>query len=583
MENNNLSSEESAQYRKMWKDVLCREDVQELLAPCTFFLKRDNGEVISTYTEGTMPSLHDLERYKEESLFAEEEKGFTVKDRLWKAGAVFQAETSAGSVFQGFLTALVPSLKKWMMKTEHKEESSEDKRYELMIQVTKKFHSSMKADAVLKEIVKSLEFIYPSSRIALHLAQDWKVHTDLAHIDCSFGFQGMNEKMKQTYLLGQIQMEDTENFNVSVLYIPLLGKQGVYGVLSMEAPETLVNNEKEREYMKMLADTGGNALENAELYQQSRTLIKDLQLINETSHILNSRLKIEETVESMETQIEKFIPESRQGYILTDEIRNLRVLKDDYFKEPERLEMIFHVMDRFEHNQEAVFIGDLERESMYDVEGYRSMMAVPMIQSNELKGAVLVLGEIDNAFTFHQFKLLQSLVHHSTLAFINATLHEKLENLVITDHLTKLHSRHFLDQRVGESIRTDIQGTFLLFDIDNFKEINDSYGHQTGDSIIVQVGRIIEENIRTGDVAARWGGEELAVYLPCASAPAGRKVADRIVRHVEKASNPAVTISCGAATWTREEEMTLDELFLRADQALYRAKRSGKNQVVYEI
>ncbi|MFB4163043.1 GGDEF domain-containing protein [Alteribacillus sp. JSM 102045] len=147
-------------------------------------------------------------------------------------------------------------------------------------------------------------------------------------------------------------------------------------------------------------------------------------------------------------------------------------------------------------------------------------MAVPMVQSREIKGIVIVLVK---EFTFHQFKLLQSLVHHSTLAFLNAMLHEQLETMVITDHLTKLHSRHYLDECILRALTQEKEGTFLLFDIDKFKKVNDTFGHQTGDQIIIQVGSIIQQNIRKNDIAARWGGEELAVYLPQTAASAGKK------------------------------------------------------------
>ncbi|MGY4689206.1 diguanylate cyclase domain-containing protein [Salibacterium sp. K-3] len=576
MKNEQFSSGEPAQYRRMWEDILDETEVRDLFAPCILFLQNDQGETVSSCRVGDVPCETEHAR------FVRKEKSFRTAGASWNAAGLVKEDHPNSSGLSFFLSGLVPVIKRRLQEQDGNDNGG-DQRYALMVQVTKKFHSSMKAAAVLKEIVKSLEFIYPGSRIGLHLAQDWEVQKELAHIDCSFGFQNINEQMKQTYLLGQIQTAPAEEPGAAVLYIPLHGKQGVYGVLSMEAAKPLVDDEKERDYMKTLADTGGSALENAELYQQSRTLIKDLQLINETSHLLNSKRNLDETVGSMQKQIEKFIPGSRQGYILMDDVRNLRILNDKYFREPERVETIFQVMNHFERHHEAVFIGDLIEESAYHFDGYRSMMAVPMKQSNELKGAVIVLGSGTKMFTFHQFKLLQSLIHHSTLAFMNAVLHEKLEKLVITDHLTKLHSRHYLDQSVGESLRKEKQGTFLLFDIDNFKEINDGYGHQTGDSIIVQVGKIIEQNIRSDDTAARWGGEELAVYLPQASAEDGRKVADRIVRHVETASHPPVTISCGAASWTSSEEITLDELFLRADQALYRAKRGGKNQVVYEI
>ncbi|MEM5591961.1 GGDEF domain-containing protein [Niallia circulans] len=108
-------------------------------------------------------------------------------------------------------------------------------------------------------------------------------------------------------------------------------------------------------------------------------------------------------------------------------------------------------------------------------------------------------------FSFDTFKLLQSLIHHSTLALTNSLLREELEKMVVTDHLTKLYSRNYLDEKIQMSLLEDKEGTFILIDIDDFKLINDTYGHQIGDDIIIQVANIIKDNIRSSDIGSRWG------------------------------------------------------------------------------
>lgn len=188
-----------------------------------------------------------------------------------------------------------------------------------------------------------------------------------------------------------------------------------------------------------------------------------------------------------------------------------------------------------------------------------------------------------NFFTFNQFKLLESLIYHSTLAFINSMLHEEMQRLAITDQLTRLYSRNYLDEKINESMQSDMQGTFILFDIDDFKQVNDTYGHLTGDDVIIQVSNLILANKRSTDIAARWGGEELALYLPEVDITQGMRVAERLVNVVQKSTSPSVTLSGGIAYWKMTTPNdTVTKLFNRADQALYEAKRAGKNQVVVQ-
>ncbi|KPC99676.1 putative diguanylate cyclase YdaM [Geobacillus sp. BCO2] len=175
------------------------------------------------------------------------------------------------------------------------------------------------------------------------------------------------------------------------------------------------------------------------------------------------------------------------------------------------------------------------------------------------------------------FKLLESLIQHSTLAFMNAMLREELEKMVVTDYLTKLHTRRYLDERIQQSMGTDASGAFMLLDIDNFKQINDVYGHQTGDEVLVQVAETMRANIRDSDVAARWGGEELAVYLPNVPLSDAVAVARRIMEKVREQTIPAVTVSCGISWWGHAGFQDAEQLFKRLTPRFIWRKEKGKN------
>jgi diguanylate cyclase (GGDEF)-like protein len=461
--------------------------------------------------------------------------------------------------------------------------ATERKRYKQLFRVTEKFHSSMNMDDVLGEIIYTLQEVYPTFTYYLLLSHDNNSHGDLPIKDLEYDSE--NIAAMQAYVTGTIQFEDSLQGQRSVLYAPLKGKQGVYGVLQVIAPDSIVFPKNEVEFIALLAKTAGGALENAQLYQQSRKLIADLQLINETSHRLNSNLRLTEMMTYMSEQIINSFDAQEVGFVLLFENdEKFDVVKGStsfFFTEPAN-QYIKYIKNKIQKEKDSLFIGDLNLRFETTTDRFRSIMAVPMVQSGKLRGFAIVMHRESYHFSFETFKLLQSLIHHSTLAFTNSMLREELEKMVVTDHLTKLYSRNYLDERIHLSMAKDDMGAFILVDIDNFKMINDTYGHQVGDEVLVQVADMILSNIRDTDIGARWGGEELAIYLPRVSIETGALIAERLVKKVAENSNPPVTISCGVSHWTSGSEDTLKSLFKRADKALYIAKGTGKNKVVIQ-
>ncbi len=126
----------------------------------------------------------------------------------------------------------------------------------------------------------------------------------------------------------------------------------------------------------------------------------------------------------------------------------------------------------------------------------------------------------------------------------------------------------------------DRKGAFILIDIDNFKRINDRYGHQVGDQVLQQIASIIKSHLYGTDIAARWGGEEIVVYLPNRGLQEGLELAEQLVRRIEKETRPQATISCGVSSWEEGTRDSPRKLFRRADKALYQAKALGKNRAM---
>ncbi|MDD5717715.1 MAG: GGDEF domain-containing protein [Sulfuricurvum sp.] len=167
-------------------------------------------------------------------------------------------------------------------------------------------------------------------------------------------------------------------------------------------------------------------------------------------------------------------------------------------------------------------------------------------------------------------------------------LYESLEQLSIlasTDHLTKINNRMkfniLLEQKIKELKRTAVPMSIAFFDIDFFKKVNDTYGHVAGDEVLIDFTQIVSDNIRQGDVFARWGGEEfIAIYDNCTGYQALLR-SEALRRLVEQYTHPvAGHITCSIGLSEVREEDTHDTLLLRVDEALYQAKEEGRNRVI---
>jgi diguanylate cyclase (GGDEF)-like protein len=158
----------------------------------------------------------------------------------------------------------------------------------------------------------------------------------------------------------------------------------------------------------------------------------------------------------------------------------------------------------------------------------------------------------------------------------------KLAELSVTDDLTGVaNRRHLISKLQEELIRAERTGhlfAVVLIDLDGFKHINDTYGHQVGDDVLRSCARAIAANVRASDFVARQGGDEFCVILPNASPRGAQRAADKIREAIDAQPTPVPTASVGVALW--EPGMSSDAIMQRADEALYQAKARGRNCAV---
>ena len=164
--------------------------------------------------------------------------------------------------------------------------------------------------------------------------------------------------------------------------------------------------------------------------------------------------------------------------------------------------------------------------------------------------------------------------HYTTMQF--------LEFISITDRLTGIYNRGRFEHTLNLWIKNMRHDPFclVLFDIDNFKEVNDTFGHSAGDQVLIGITEIVTANIRDDDIFARWGGEEFVILFGSTSIERAKELAERLRKAVENKSYGninKVTISAGVTLYKRGE--TIIDLVNRADAKMYEAKRNGKNQI----
>lgn len=461
----------------------------------------------------------------------------------------------------------------------------EAKQKDMLYQLMSKIQASIDVNEVLHEIVSSTPSLYPNYSAELFLTVETDATIPVKQLSLHENEQTTSVR---AYQQGRLFVENVlENGQQkTVIAAPLLGKQGIYGVLQLASEQPVAPSPKELDYISMLADTAGKAFENAQLYHQSRNLIRELKLINEMARQLNRSLNLKEILEFVTTMMRatfdaqfcailRRVSDTNLFEALSSNIPEFcgKTLRDDESPLKDILA-----------NRQTLMLSQLGMGPLpFSWMDCCSLMGVPLFIEREKGGVLLVADPRYHFFSFDDYKLLEIFGQHASLAMTNAILHMEMERMVVTDNLTSLYTRRYLNEQVRSSLKKDGYGSLILIDIDYFKQVNDTYGHQVGDEVLIQVANLIRKNVRETDIAARWGGEELAIYLPRVDEKTALAVADRIRCCVEKMTKPQVTISSGVAKWTRESNLNLsvESLFHQADVALYEAKKSGRNQVVF--
>jgi diguanylate cyclase (GGDEF)-like protein len=212
-----------------------------------------------------------------------------------------------------------------------------------------------------------------------------------------------------------------------------------------------------------------------------------------------------------------------------------------------------------------------------------------MMAHGQTQGLLIAENVERDYFRDRDIQLLSIVSRSAALALENAELHKRAEELTIIDELTETYNYRYFVQKLQEekkrAYRYNLQLSLIMVDIDWFKKINDSYGHEVGNVVLKELSDVIKGCIRDVDIFCRYGGEEFVVILPqtpqVEASRIGERIRERVEQMVVDAGNERrlkITVSVGVTSYP-ENGKSHEDLVSIADQALYRAKGAGKNSV----
>lgn len=252
-----------------------------------------------------------------------------------------------------------------------------------------------------------------------------------------------------------------------------------------------------------------------------------------------------------------------------------------------KLDYLFRVVSE---SGDPLYVIDGDRDEMPEVlrkEGVVFLTSIPLRAGEALVGILTLASRVNMDFDFDFASLLSLIGNNLSLIAEKIRLFQETQHLAITDALTGLYNtRHFYDILASEVARTQRYATpfsLVLFDIDDFKTMNDTYGHQAGDEVLRAFACVLRKTARKADTVARYGGEEFILILPNTGRSKAYHLASRIKETVEETdfmvnNSVRITVSGGVATFP-EDASNAKDLLYAADMAMYKAKAAGKRNI----
>ncbi len=329
-------------------------------------------------------------------------------------------------------------------------------------------------------------------------------------------------------------------------------------------------------------------------FDQLQQRNQEMLLLSQMNDFIQACLTLEEAYKALKTLIQPLFPHASGGIFITKASRDFLEAVVTWGNLPIG-ETIFHPRDCWclrrgrEHwvdeNHQDLLCNHSDRNSPPKVS-----LCLPMMGQGEILGLFYLYSDHPDSLDENKRQLAQTVSEQVSLAITNLQLREKLQNQSICDPLTGLYNRRYLEESLVQEIhraqRHQHSVGVMMIDIDHFKRFNDTFGHDGGDAVLTEVGKLLKANLRGSDIACRYGGEEMTLILPEASLEHTYKRAEEIRQLIKqinieykRQSLGTITASLGVACFP-QHGITGDTVIKSADSALYQAKKQGRDQVV---
>jgi diguanylate cyclase (GGDEF)-like protein len=378
----------------------------------------------------------------------------------------------------------------------------------------------------------------------------------------------------------------------SELAIPLMVRDEMVGVLDCQSENPEHFDPETVDLLTLFSTQASMALQNARLHSLERRRASQLEAINAIARETTVVLDVKDLLSKACEKIQKAFQVSHVSMLLKDDedlvLRAHHGNLTPRFPEGGSLPAGAGLWGRALRETKTLIENDVRTAPDY-VGIYLetgSRMCIPLVSFGQTLGVMVLDSAQPGAFSVSDIQSLESVADICATATQNAHYVERVKQLAYLDGLTGIFNRRYFELRIEEEVercrRFDTGMAVIMVDIDQFKRLNDEFGHLLGDEVLRQVSSIFYQQLRKIDVVCRYGGEEFALLLSQTSLQHAMGVAEKLRRLIETWQFPgvprSVTISAGTATYP-DHGTTRDELVKAADSGLYAAKQAGRNCV----